>query len=585
MVSRSFVSSVFNFILLNVLNLSALAAHFDLRNRTRENIIELSQTLCEIFSSEYQQQLETEEECRARLLCELIQEKEESCKEKYSANMPDRLILNTKKKVEIVEGKSLKYPYSTVSCLGGTQTIDESVLRTSNHQGKFKTTDGSFKVCRFHNVCMLYGTSPTMVYFVDPHIEGNLPPEHKFQYLPFTQQPQLGYFTEKLTVEMQRDWIPIHYINESIPLTALFHTNKLIPFLLSHSYGNYGHHLYDMMYSIFVAAKYYQIPMKHVVQLIDYQLWRFPWMPSFTKQVGLVGPQRDDNGNPIFLKNDRILADYYRLQKWIKLNTKYVFDLPPIYLEPISAVDLYSNEEEDIYMTFSRSKQQVSEVKGHRSCFQTLIAGAASAFSQKSWQITGGSYLQEFRDYIIQRIQERKFFTIEQQERLQQTNIEWYRKVIVLLSGNNAIWSTIDERDYRNTLMCNLTKEIIYSWQSDWEVECIAPEELITRRKEIENIRNDNQNGNFLEELILAQSARLFISFHGTVSYPILFAKDYTKMILMTTDEKGEFGKDYHIFSRASHFTVHYLTESMFASHFSTLIKYLISIQIHELDD
>jgi hypothetical protein len=44
------------------------------------------------------------------------------------------------------------------------------------------------------------------------------------------------------------------------------------------------------------------------------------------------------------------------------------------------------------------------------------------------------------------------------------------------------------------------------------------------------------------------------VSYQGTLAYSSLFVQDNTPILLLTDNEPNQYGKDFHIFSRANHF-------------------------------
>ena len=58
----------------------------------------------------------------------------------------------------------------------------------------------------------------------------------------------------------------------------------------------------------------------------------------------------------------------------------------------------------------------------------------------------------------------------------------------------------------------------------------------------------------FSEQVLKAQRAKLIVSYHGTLAYAALFARDGTQVIIISEEGDGLFAKDFQIFSRLTYF-------------------------------
>ena len=81
-----------------------------------------------------------------------------------------------------------------------------------------------------------------------------------------------------------------------------------------------------------------------------------------------------------------------------------------------------------------------------------------------------------------------------------------------------------------------------------------------------------------LQEIQLAQQAKMLISFHGTVSYTSLFLRDGTQVIIITENRPNQYGKDYHIFSRVTYFNTLWLSYERFQEDFVKILEHAIRL-------
>lgn len=468
--------------------------------------------------------------CLRLLRCFFIYGDLAECRESYQHTMPDALIANNLTG-EVSLQQSFQHRFSSVSCQGGIQTLNGDLLRSSNHRHRFKPHDGEFKVCKFHNVCLLYGEYPTMIYFFDPTTEGELPRDQQFRYLSHFQQIELGYISDHDTRMKNRSWMPVTYVEEAIPANLFIHSSRIVPFLLESSYANHGHHLMDTVFPVFAAALQYNIPVANVLQL---------FVHSCSRMAGAVA---GDTSSTIENVTHQMHCLALINRRW-----QFFFDQPPRFLDSM-------------------------QHQKKKSCFRTLIAGMGSAFSQKAWDISRGPALRSFRDHVVKRT-----LSLDQQKA---TTKKWKNQVLVLQMGNALNIPGAGYKSKVNNDLCSTTSAVIEQINSHRKEKL----EVVCYRPEVSSNLADLASS-FASEVAMAQSSRLIVTYHGTLAYTALFAQDHTKVIAITEETAGNFAKDYHIFSRALHFSVQYLPLSSLTN--STLLlslaKHMLNVQETEVE-
>ena len=469
----------------------------------REDIAQKLREVCyTVYSPEASPLLSTQKiqnlrtECEQTIRCHVLEydgSRKELCTEQYEHSMANDILY---------EGNRFssrpKYRYSTHSCIGGSQQIDSSKLRQSNFRSKFSNTaDSEFRVCKFHNVCLLYGKYPTLVYFQDPLMLNRLSKDFLFSSFTPEDHLHLGYISHYYSTSRNKTFMPLLFVNESLPENVFLHSDRhRIAFLASHSWPNYGHILIDNMLSTFAAALMYNIPTYKIHQIFESQCLKFAKVNPHGK-------------SPSGINN---MTNHEECVKHITELDDYLFDHRAIFL--------------DDYVS-----------TGVRICFRTLIAGHASAYSQKAWDLSRGIILRSFRDYVVQRLESKGLIHLDQL-------IEEDNLILVPLRGKGLAMED-EHKDHLNHVLCEGVKESLHLLQlhDEYKVLCTYPHALT-----------------FPEEVQLAQQAKIIVSFHGTISYSTFFVRDDTQVIIVTENKVNEYGKDFHIYSRATHFHTLWLT-------------------------
>lgn len=459
-----------------------------------------------------------EEECIRYLTCQLYTldgRITTQCKETYSDDMKDN---------QLFEGNqgytTPKYRYSSFTCLSGSQKIDKSILRTSNVRKKFQTSDPSFRVCKYHNVCLLYGSYPTMVYFEDPKVKAELPSDFQLSSFDVEDHVELGYISDYYT-SLNKSFLPIHFQSTPMPNSMFLHSDKYrVGFLLSHSWPNYGHHLMDSIFPTLTAAQIYQIPFENIQQVYDSSCLRMANSNALS-----VNPKISNKTNQeVCLDNIHQLNDYF-------------FDHSPLFLDD----ETYSQQ---------------------RICYRTLITGFGSAFSLKAWDLSKQLSMHVIRNHVLTRLTTK-----------QRLNTPGYfekypdNRILVLQSGHGFTLDASD-RVLVNDFLCQETSQTLVQMQLQdvYQVQCIYPQDLT-----------------FEEEIQYAQSAAIIVSFHGTLSYTTIFARDNTQVVIITQNQTNEFGKEYHVFSRLTYLHVLWLTVTRLQTDFHAIVKHAIRLkEIHD---
>jgi hypothetical protein len=424
---------------------------------------------------------------------------QEVCHENYDPAAPNDLMAATFAQ-DIVKPR---YPFSTHTCQGGSQVIDSATIHKNNYRGHFNdTAAGDFRICKFHNVCLVHGEHPTMVYFQDPDVftEG-LPPEFLLSYFSAHDHLQLGFISHYQTRRFNKSFMPILFLNQSIPPHENFHSDhRVVGFLEAHSWPNYGHILLDNVFATFAAALQFNIPVHKVQPVFETNCARF----------GFRHPTDPSDVHPELTKREecrRYLSTF---------GDGLIFDNSNVYLDN-------------------------NQFAGTKLCFRTLIAGHSSALGQQAWDLSRGSSLRAFRDHVVGRFQQLGLIRmVNYDDRSVQSEPD--NLIVVLLRGGGDAM-TVEESETLNARLCPLVAEFTEMYQRkrgvEYRVECVYPHSLT-----------------LAEEIELAQRARVVVSYHGTVAYSILFARDDTQVVLLTDTVI----KDFHIFSRATHFHVLWLT-------------------------
>jgi hypothetical protein len=445
------------------------------------------------------------QECISSLTCALQQSDTRNalqCHEMYSAN----------KLTDAIQSRNLKhivkpkYRYSSHTCLGGSQIIDRSLLRRENFRGHFNNTAaGEFRICKFHNVCLIRGQYPTMAYFQDPEMLETLPHDFQLSHFGSEDHLHLGYISYHYHTRYNKSFMPLHLVNEAIPDSQAFLSDdSIVGFLGAHSWPNYGHILVDDMLSTFAAAKQFNIGIHKVQQVFETRCMK----------MGPLPPHMD---SPVFPN----MSLQQSCMKDILTINEAVFDRPVTFLDNI-------------------------DDKGTKLCFRTVITGHGSALGQKAWDLSRGIILRDFRDHVIQRFQRKGLIQVASQVEDNGIFSDPDNLVLVLLKGSGDA-ANDTKRDSINNVLCLFVTDIIEKHEiktgTAYRVQCIFPHTMT-----------------LAEEVNYSQKARIVVSYHGTVAYSILFVRDETQVILLTENEKSEYGKDFHIFSRATHFHVLWLT-------------------------
>lgn len=335
--------------------------------------------------------------CYRVLYCDVLaldNRTDELCYQPYDNSIPDH-ILSDHPEAEAHP----TYRYSSFSCMGGSQRINVKMLRSLNTRKQFPIGDSAFKVCKFHNVCLLYGDYPSLIYFEDP-ASANLADDFQLKYFGVDDHLHLGYFSDYYSSKVNKPFMHISFINESIPEDLFLHSDtQRVAMLVAHSWNNFGHHLYDVIISMFTAALLYNIPVERVQPVFETKCKKF----NIASGNGL---------EPLCLKY---------MEKFATILSENF----PIFLDDL--------------LKFKR-----------RVCFRTMVAGFGSAFSQRALDLSKDLVLRKFRNHVINYLSNRGDFN-------DPFNYSGNKnRISVLLRG--AIGGSVD---ILNDILCNTTKRAI----------------------------------------------------------------------------------------------------------------------------
>eukprot|EP01038_Epipyxis_sp_PR26KG_P017163 gene17163-23644_t len=184
-----------------------------------------------------------------------------------------------------------------------------------------------------------------------------------------------------------------------------------------------------------------------------------------------------------------------------KLNKMWIhfFDYPPFYLETV-----YNNNR----------------------CFKSIIAGQGSAFGLHSLNLGLATYLREFRDYVLEKV--KIIYDIK----------DYPSRENLIVVGERSPGHSGGEQIAG---LCHLVKEnlaLLSNKYHDYKVECYQMQAI-----------------SFVDEIIMAQRAKILISVSGTISYMSLFSANNMQQIIISDPTY----KENNILMFATHFKALYL--------------------------
>lgn len=366
--------------------------------------------------------------CLRHLHCSLLAFDNTSsilCFQEYSNIFEDDILPSTSNSPRFFP----KYKYSSFTCMGGSQIIDKKKLRTSNTRGKFPLADPTFRVCKFHNVCLLYGQYPSFLFFEDPDVINTLPEDFQLQNFTPWDHLHLGYFSYFFSSELNKPFMPIQFVQESITDELFLHSSEdKVGMLVAHSWNNYGHHLFDVVVSMYTAALLYNIPISSVQPIFESRCKKFAMITWYERREGCI----------------RLIEQFATL-----LSNNY-----PVFLDDDNKDD-------------------------KRVCFRTLIAGFGSAFSQRAWDLSRDFSLRRFRDHVI------KYLGLDEPS-IQVEDSDKRIGILVNLRGPGDV-PNLDFDEKINDMLCNGTLRAINALElsSLYKVNCFRPD-LVSFKEEVQ---------------------------------------------------------------------------------------------------
>lgn len=358
--------------------------------------------------------------CYRRLYCRALaidNRTEALCYEPFDDTISDHILSHDADKYHP------KYRYSSFTCMGGSQIIDDRKLRQSNTRNKFPLSDSQFRVCKFHNVCFKYGEYPSLLFFEDPEAKQSLPADFQLCNFKPTDHLHLGYVSYFTSSGMNKPFMPISYIDEPIPDSLFLHSDaQRVAMLVAHSWDNYGHHLMDVVIPMFTAALLYEIPISAIQPVFE----------TNCKKFGLFRVEGEKNAVCASLVEQfaTVLSDNY-----------------PVFLDDLNKPN-------------------------KRVCFRTMIAGFGSAFGQGGFDLSRDISMRLFRNHVVKYLAEKGMLPNEEFDR------EKKAQILVLMRGRGA--NNISAPVELNDVLCSETIRAVrrLSLDDKYHVNCVKPEML-----------------------------------------------------------------------------------------------------------